>query len=88
MKPLNRPIIFRRDLTAKEKLEAEIAAKDTIEEKFAMLCEDLSQQAQRATEEAERLQAELTAAKESHEASEQADHLQAEADGGEGKTRG
>ena len=43
-----------------------------------MLCEDLSQQAQQATEEAERLQAELTAAKESHEASEQADHLQAE----------
>ena len=29
-----------------------------------MLCEDLSQQAQQATEEAERLQAELTAAKE------------------------
>ena len=90
MKPLNRPIIFRRSWTARrsEKLEAEIAAKDTIEEKFAMLCEDLSQQAQQATEEAERLQAELTAAKESHEASEQADHLQAELIGGEGKTRG
>ena len=45
--------------SAKEKLEAEIAAKDTIEEKFAMLCEDLSQQAQQATAEAQRLQAEL-----------------------------
>ena len=33
-----------------------------------MLCEDLSQQAQQATEEAERLQAELTAAKEKLEA--------------------
>ena len=38
---------LQAELTAaKEKLEAEIAAKDTIEEKFAMLCEDLSQQAQ------------------------------------------
>ena len=40
---------LQAELTAaKEKLEAEIAAKDTIEEKFAMLCEDLSQQAQQA----------------------------------------
>ena len=51
---------LQAELTAaKEKLEAEIAAKDTIEEKFAMLCEDLSQQAQQATAEAQRLQAEL-----------------------------
>ena len=57
-----------------------------MEGKFAMLCEDLSQQAQQSYEEAERLQAEL-AAKESHEASEQADRLQAELAADEEKTR-
>ena len=48
----------------KEELDKQIKKSETIEEKFAMLCEDLSQQAQRATDEAQRLQAELVAAKE------------------------
>ena len=48
----------------KEELDKQIKERETIEEKFAMLCEDLSQQAQLATDEAQRLQAELVAAKE------------------------
>ena len=49
---------------AKEELDKQIKERETIEEKFAMLCEDLSQQAQRASDEAQRLQAELVAARE------------------------